>query len=158
MARIQDMLQDDLIIEDLRATDKAGVVYEFAALLARAGKVESAAEVARVLLEREAQCSTGIGDGVAIPHAKSPVISEMVVAFGRSVHGIDFHSLDGRPSHLFFLLVTPTGRPADHLKTLARISRLLRSPDLRTGLLRSPHREGIRRLLADEDAKYPNSR
>lgn len=158
MARIQDILQAELIIEDLQATDKAGVVHEFAALLAQTGKVTSAAEIARVLLEREAQCSTGIGDGIAIPHAKSRGISEMVVAFGRSGRGVDFQSLDGKPSHLFFLLVTPDDRPADHLKTLARISRLLRNPDLRQGLMRSPARREIRQLLVEEDAKYPNSR
>jgi fructose-specific phosphotransferase system IIA component len=158
MARLQDILSGDLIIEDLQATDKAGVVREFASLLARAGKVRDAGELERVLLERESQCSTGIGDGIAIPHAKSGSISEMVIAFGRSGRGIDYQSLDGRPAHLFFLLVTPDDRPSDHLKTLARISRILRNPVLRTELMRSSARQEIQKLLLDEDSRYPNSR
>ena len=158
MARIQDILSGDLIIEDLQATSKAGVVREFAALLAQAGKVSDADELAQVLLDRESQCSTGIGDGIAIPHAKSRAIGEMVVAFGRSGRGVDFQSLDGKPAHLFFVLVTPDDRPGDHLRTLARISRILRNPVLREELMRSSARQEIQKLLIDEDSKYPNSR
>jgi fructose-specific phosphotransferase system IIA component len=155
MARIRDILSGDLIIEDLQATDKAGVMREFASLLSRAGKVGDADELARVLLQRESQCSTGIGDGVAIPHARSKAVTETVIAFARSESGVDFDSLDGRPAHLFFLLVTPDERPGDHLKTLARISRLFRNDILRQELLRSSARQEIQKLLIDEDSKYP---
>jgi PTS system nitrogen regulatory IIA component len=158
MARIQDILAGDLIIEDLQATDKAGVVREFVALLADRGKVRDADELTDVLLARESQCSTGIGDGIAIPHARSQAVDEMVIAFGRSVRGIDFQSLDGKPAHLFFLLVTPEDRPGDHLKTLARISRVLRNPVLRQELMRSSIRQEIQKLLIDEDSKYPVNR
>ena len=158
MARIQDILSSDLIIEDLQATNKAEVIREFSALLARAGKVRDAEELAQVLLNRESQCSTGIGDGIAIPHAKSRVIGEMVIAFGRSARGVDFQSLDGQPAHLFFVLVTPDDRPGDHLKTLARISRILRNTVLRQELMRSAARQEIQKLLIDEDSKFPNSR
>ena len=158
MARIQDVLSTDLIIEDLQATNKAGVIREFAALLSQAGKVANADALAQVLLDRESQCSTGIGDGIAIPHARSRSVSEMVIAFGRSGQGIDFQALDGKPAHLFFVLVSPEDRPGDHLKTLARISRVLRSPVLRQELLRSTARQEIQKLLIDEDSKYPNSR
>jgi len=158
MARIKDVLSGDLIIESLQATSKDGVVREFAAVLADARKVSDPDGLARQLLDRESQCSTGIGDGVAIPHAKSGAISEMVVAFGRSAPGVDFQSLDGKPAHLFFLLLSPEDRPGDHLKTLARISRILRNPHLRDQLMRSADRQEILRLLVDEDSKYPNSR
>lgn len=158
MAKIQDILTGDLIIENLQATSKDGVVREFADLLAQAGKVRDGERLVRMLLEREAQCSTGIGDGVAIPHAKSDAFAEMVVAFGRSGPGVDFQSLDGKPAHLFFLLLSPDDRPGDHLKTLARISRLLRNPLLREQLMRSTERQELRRLLVDEDGKYPNSK
>jgi PTS system nitrogen regulatory IIA component len=158
MARIQDILSSDLIIEDLQATSKAEVIREFSSLLARSGKVLDAEELAQVLLDRESQCSTGIGDGIAIPHAKSRAIAEMVVAFGRSARGVEFQSLDGKPAHLFFVLVTPDDRPGDHLKTLARISRILRSSVLRQELMRSSARQEIQKLLIDEDSKFPNSR
>lgn len=158
MARIQDLLDGDLIIENLAATDKAGVIREFASLLAARGKVRDRDALARVILEREAQGSTGIGDGIAIPHAKSREIGGMIVAYGRSAQGVDFQSLDGKPAHLFFLLVTPEDRPAEHLKMLARISRIMRNPPLRERLKTCTEREDIRRLIADEDSRYPNGR
>ena len=155
---LKGLLDRELIIEDLRSEDKPGVIREFAALLAGAGRVLDADKLAEVVLEREAQGSTGIGDGIAIPHAKSPAVREPVVVFGRSVRGVDFQTLDGRPAHLFFLLVSPTDRPGDHLKTLARISRIVRNAGLRERLLASSGRDEIQRLILDEDQKYSGNR
>ena len=154
MARIRDLLEENLVIEDIEATDKRGVIREFAELLKSAGKVRDADELVRVLMEREALGSTGIGDGIAIPHAKLPVLRDMVVAFGRSSRGVEFQSTDGKPSHIFFLLVTPEDKPGDHLKTLARISRILRNPDLRDNLMRTSACREIQRLIEEEDGKY----
>ncbi len=151
-------MDGDLIIEEFAATDKPGVIREFANLIAEKGKVRDRDALVRVILEREAQGSTGIGDGIAIPHAKSREISDMLVAFGRSSRGIDFHSLDGGPAYLFFLLVTPEDRPGDHLKTLARISRIMRNAELRNRLKTCGSRQEILQLIADEDSKYPNGR
>jgi PTS system nitrogen regulatory IIA component len=156
--RLEALLQRDLIIEDIRATDKAGVIREFAGLLASAGKVRDPEELARTVLDREAQGSTGIGDGIAIPHAKSASLRESIVAFGRSRKGVDFQTLDGRPAYLFFLLVSPSDQPGEHLKTLARISRLIRNAALRERLLASSGRDEIQRLLIDEDERYFGSR
>jgi PTS system nitrogen regulatory IIA component len=158
MPRIQDLLGGDLIIEDLQATDKAGVIRELASLLTRRGRVRDADRLVHVILERESQGSTGIGDGIAIPHAKSQEIEDSVVAFGRSKTGVDFQSLDGKPAYLFFLLVTPENRPGEHLKTLARISRIMRNTALRDELRRCEAWQEIRRLILDEDSKYPNMR
>lgn len=158
MARIQDLLDSELIIEELTATDKAGVVREFAQLLARAGKVRDAGVLERDILERESQGSTGIGDGIAIPHARSCEVPDMVVAFARSTAGIDFQSLDGRPAHLFFLLVTPEDRPGDHLKTLARISRVMRGAGVRNELRRCTVRQEMQKVIIDEDSRYSNGR
>ena len=158
MARIQDLLDSELIIEELQSTDKAGVVREFARLLARAGKVRDAGALERDILEREAQGSTGIGDGIAIPHARSREVPDMVIAFGRSTAGVDFQSIDGRPAHLFFLLVTPDDRPSDHLKTLARISRVMRGTGLRDELRRCVVRQEMQKIIIDEDSRYPNGR
>jgi PTS system nitrogen regulatory IIA component len=155
MGRIKDLLQDDLVLEEIGATDKTGVLREFAAHLKHAGKVADADELVRVLLEREALGSTGIGDGIAIPHAKLGAIRDMIVAFGRSSGGVDFQSLDRKPTHLFFLLVTPADRPGDHLKTLARISRILKNPVLRDNLRHAARRQDLQRLICEEDGKYP---
>ncbi len=155
MAKIRDLLQDDLVIGEIKATDKIGVIREFAEVLKAAGRVEDAEALVRVLLERESLGSTGIGDGVAIPHGKLSFISDMVVAFGRSSRGVDFQSLDAKPAYLFFLLVTPDDKPGDHLKALARISRILKNPELRENLKRTSDRQELKRLLYEEDSKYP---
>ncbi len=155
MANIKDLLQDDLVLDDIKATDKMGVLREFAAHLKRTGKVADAEELVRVLAERESLGSTGIGDGIAIPHGKLGDIREMLVAFGRSREGVDFQSRDNKPAHLFFLLVTPLDMPGEHLKTLARISRILKNSALRDHLRNSADRLEIRRLLCEEDGKYP---
>jgi PTS system nitrogen regulatory IIA component len=152
---IRDLLQDDLVIEEIKATDKIGVIREFAGILQATGRVTDAEALVRVLLERESLGSTGIGDGVAIPHGKLSFISNMVVAFGRSSRGIDFQSLDAKPVYLFFLLVTPDNKPGDHLKALARISRILKNPDLRENLKRTSDRQELKRLIYEEDSKYP---
>ncbi len=155
MVMIKDLLQDDLIIEELEATDKMGVLREFARLLKSRGRVGQEDDLVRILAEREALGSTGIGGGVAIPHGKLKNLAEMIVVFGRSSRGVDYGSLDAQPVYLFFLLLTPDDKPGDHLKTLARISRILKNPVLREGLRQAPHRQEIRRLLYEEDGKYP---
>ncbi|HUI46216.1 MAG TPA: fructose PTS transporter subunit IIA [Nitrospirota bacterium] len=155
MATIKDLLQNDLIIENLAATDKNGVLREFARLLKEKGKIEDEENLVRVLTEREALGSTGIGDGVAIPHGKLGSLSEIIVAFGRSMYGVEYQSLDAKPVFLFFLLVTPDDKPGDHLKTLARISRILKNSALRTSLRQAPGRQEMRILLFEEDSKYP---
>jgi PTS system nitrogen regulatory IIA component len=157
MATIRDLLQHDLIIEELEATDKMGVIREFAGLLKSTGRIRDEEELVRVLLERESLGSTGIGDGVAIPHGKLFIIPEMIVAFGRSSKGVDFESRDSKPVHLFFLLVTPEGKPGEHLKALARISRILKNPALRDNLRQTSRREELQRLIYEEDCKYPQS-
>lgn len=158
MATIRDLLQPDLIIEQLEATDKRGVIREFAGLLTSAGRIRDEDELVRVLLERELLGSTGIGDGVAIPHGKLFIIPEMIVVFGRSSKGVDFEAMDAKPVHLFFLLVSPEDKPGEHLKALARISRILKNPALRDSLRHAAGREELERLIYDEDGKYPQPR
>jgi nitrogen PTS system EIIA component len=155
MAMIRDMLHHDLIINEIGAKDKIGVIREFAQLLCSTGRLSDEEAVVHVLMEREALGSTGIGDGVAIPHGKLPNITDMVVAFGRSSAGIDFDSMDAKPVHLFFLLVTPEDKPGDHLRALARISRILKNPDLREKLKLASERDEILRMIYEEDGKYP---
>jgi PTS system nitrogen regulatory IIA component len=132
-----------------------GVLREFAGLLKSADKIKDEEELVRVLLEREMLGSTGIGDGVAIPHGKLHIIPEMIVAFGRSHKGVDYDSMDSKPVYLFFLLVTPEGMPGEHLRALARISRILKNPGLRDSLRQASRREELLRLIYQEDGRYP---
>ncbi len=155
MANIRELLQNDVVLDEIRATDKLGVIREFAFHLQSTGKVADAEALVRVLVERESLGSTGIGDGIAIPHGKMDRIREMIVAFGRSRGGVDFQSRDLKPAHLFFLLVTPADMPGEHLKMLARISRILKNPVLRESLIHAADRQDLQRLICEEDGKYP---
>ena len=155
MVSMKNLLQSDLVLDDIKAADKNGVIREFAGLLKAAGRIREEGEIIRVLTEREAIGSTGIGDGLAIPHGKLRGLPDIVVAFGRSRAGVDFQSIDGKPVHLFFLLLAPDNNPGDHLKVLARISRILNNPVLRENLRTALHREEVRNMILDEDSKYP---
>ena len=153
MPRIQDLLDAELIVEDLQATDKAGVLREFAAFLKSRGKVRDEDEVFDIVMQREST-TTGIGDGIAIPHGRMKGIPGVIVAFGRSRAGVDFQSMDGKPAHLFFLFITPEERPGDHLAVLRRLARITRNPALREQLLRATDRQEMHKLILDEDEKY----
>ena len=155
MPTIRDLLQDNLIIEELESVDKPGVLREFARLLKTRKRIDNEEDLVRLLQEREALGSTGIGDGVAIPHCKLPMSAEMIVAFGRTSTGVDYQAMDSRPVFLFFLLVTSEDRPGDHLKALARISRIIKNPALRESLRTAPDRRELQRLIYQEDSKYP---
>jgi PTS system nitrogen regulatory IIA component len=150
-----DLLQDDLILEELKATEKIGVIREFTGLLKQRGRIDNEDDLFRALVDRESLGSTGIGNGVAIPHGKLNSITDMIVAFGRSSTGVDFQSMDGKPVYLFFLLVTPQDNPGEHLKALARISRILKNQALRDNLRQATGRQELQRLIFDEDRKYP---
>ena len=153
--KISELVGEELIIDELKSKTKLEVLDEFSSLLYENEKIGDREGLARVLAARESLGSTGIGDGVAIPHGKLNSIPETIVAFGRSRRGVDYQSLDAKPVFLFFLLVTPVDRPGDHLKTLARISRILKNPALRADLKQAPHRQDIQRLIFEEDGKYP---
>jgi PTS system nitrogen regulatory IIA component len=153
---ILDILDGDLIISDLSAENKKDVLQELTAVLAKKrGNIEQDALV-EVLLEREKLGSTGIGDGVAIPHGKLKKLDRIIASFGRSLKGLDFQSMDGKPTHLFFLLVAPENSGGAHLKALARISRLLKDASFRKRLLEAKSKENIFRVIAEEDKKVPD--
>jgi PTS system nitrogen regulatory IIA component len=107
-----------------------------------------------VLIERERLGSTGIGDGIAIPHGKLANLDELLLSFGRSVSGVDFDSLDGKPAHLFFLVVAPENSAGTHLKALARISRLLKSNVVRRELMEAKDAGGIYRIIEAQDEDF----
>ena len=152
--KILDILtSEDLIAPDLAGADKTTVLRELATHLARANGAIDAVRLVDVLWERERLGSTAIGDGIAIPHGKMPGLSGVVGAFGRHPAGVDFESLDGSPTHLFFLLVAPEDSVGQHLKALARVSRLLKDRAFRERLLAAPDRGALFRLIREEDEK-----
>ena len=107
-----------------------------------------------VLLDRERLGNTGIGDNIAIPHGKLPQLSRLMLCFGRSLKGVDFDSMDGKPSHLFFMLLAPVNSAGLHLKALAKISRMLMSQPFRDNLMQAKGAEEIYRLIAERDAEF----
>ena len=154
--KIEDILSEDLVLADLGAHSKPEVLVELAdALTTRHQELNlDKARLVGALEDRERLNSTALGDGVAIPHGKLPGLRRVLAAFGRSRAGVDFQSLDGKPTHLFFLLVAPEDSAGAHLKALARISRLLKDPGFRTRLLEAPDAQTIWTIIRDEDARY----
>jgi PTS system nitrogen regulatory IIA component len=152
--KIIELLDPKCILANLQAANKRGVLEELAAALVSGHKEIKLQTVVEVLLERERLGSTGIGDNIAIPHGKLPQLSQMLLAFGRSVKGVEFDSMDGKPSHLFFLLLAPVNSSGLHLKALAKISRMLMSQVFRESLMGSGGTEEILRLITEKDAEF----
>lgn len=150
---IMDFLNERAISADLKSKDKKEVVEELTGLLVKAGEIKNKENIVKVLLEREALGSTGIGHGIAIPHGKSDKVKKLVAAFGISKQGIDFESLDGEPAYIFFLLVAPLDSAGPHLKALARISRLLKDKFFRNTLRSAQSKEEIVKIIKREDER-----
>ncbi|HER62556.1 MAG TPA: PTS sugar transporter subunit IIA [Desulfobacteraceae bacterium] len=151
--KIADFLNASAIADDLKARGKNDVLAELTDTIVHADKSLDRDEVMRVLQEREKLGSTGIGDGVAIPHGKLKNISNLLISFGRSRDGVDFDSMDGKPAHLFFLLIAPEESVGIHLKTLARISKLLKNPAVRQRLLQAENAGDIYSIILEEEEK-----
>ncbi len=152
--KIIDYLSPDDVLPALASRTQHSVLEEFAGHLARMGRIRVASALVDALVERENLGSTGIGHGVAIPHGRLKGLSDILIAFGRSLAGVPFDAHDGQPVHLFFLLVAPEDSAGLHLKALARISRIVKSPDCRKALMNAPDREAIYQVISEEDEKH----
>ncbi|MFZ0888181.1 MAG: PTS sugar transporter subunit IIA [Candidatus Binataceae bacterium] len=152
--KITDILSPELVIPALKATDKPAVLKELASCLCKRYPDVKLDELVAVLEERERLGSTAIGDGIAIPHGKLRGVNGILGVFARHGAGVDFDSLDGEPTHLFFLLVAPEDSSSLHLKALARVSRLLKDAEFRERLLKAADGAELYRLIAEEDARY----
>lgn len=152
--KINEILKKDFIIADLSGKDKASVLLELTNFLESHGAIKDRETLHSALIEREKLGSTGIGENVAIPHAKSEEIDQILTVFGRSVEGVEFDSLDKKPVHFVCLVVAPAHSTGHHLKALARIARLLKSQELRNNILQSQDEKAIYSYLLDEDAKF----
>ncbi len=153
--KIMDFLNPAAMSVDLQATDKKGVIKELVDLLVKSGEIKpkEEAKVVKVLLEREALGSTGIGQGIGIPHSKFAGVRKLVGAFGLSRKGVDFESLDGEPVYIFFLLVAPEDSAGPHLKALARISRLLKDKYFRETLKSAKDEKALSKIIKQEDQR-----
>lgn len=152
--KITDFLDDSRVIPYLKARDKKGVLQEIADWMASQDHSLDGKKVLEILLERERVSTTAIGEGVAIPHGKMPNAKRISGAFARSPQGVNFDSLDGGLTHLFFLLVAPEDSAADHLKALARIARLLKDPAFRARLMKGKTSAEIFNAIKEEDEKF----
>ena len=149
--KIGDFLSEKAITADLKATNKDSAIREMTDLLAKAEGFRNKDEVVKTLLSREALGSTGIGLGIGIPHGKSNAVKNLVAAFGISKKGINFDALDGEPVHIVFLLVAPMDAAGNHLKALAKISRLLKDKFFRQALRETKSSRDALKLIKDEN-------
>lgn len=151
--KILDVLKLEAILVDLKAQDKKGVIEELAAPVARISGTRPH-DLVRVLMERERLGSTGIGNGIGIPHGKLKTIDRLLMGFGLSREGVDFDSMDQRPTHIFFLLVTPENSTGLHLKLLARISKLLKDEPFKQQIMSAANREEILAAIMERDQDF----
>jgi nitrogen PTS system EIIA component len=153
--RIMDFLSQEAIVTDIKATKKEQVIEELVDALLAADEVDkrNRSKLIEALMTRETLGSTAIGQGVAIPHAKSDAVKQLVAAFGISKKGVDFDSLDGDSAYIFFLLLAPQDSAGPHLKALARISRLLKDKYFRDSLRSCEDRAAVIKIVSQEDEK-----
>lgn len=149
--KVTEIFSPELVLSSLVGRTKSDILHELAAGIAAVHRQINLSELTAVLNERERLGSTAIGDGIAIPHGKIRGASQIWGVFGRSLEGVDFNSLDGRPTYLFFLLVAPEDSASLHLKALARVSRLFRDNAFRDHLMKAKDAAEIYRLIVEED-------
>ena len=149
---IVELLNSESVEAEITSTTKDNVLAEMTDVLLCSAPQLNRNEVLTVLRERERLGSTGIGEGVAIPHGKLKDLDQLILAFGRSKAGVDFDSMDGKPAHLFFLLLAPEDSISVHLKTLARISKLLKDQDVREQLLTAESSEAIYQIIQEKES------
>ncbi len=135
--KISELLSRSAVVLELKEKEKDAVIKELAAPLLATGLITDEKEFIQAILRRENLESTGIGFGVAIPHARTNSVTTIILALGRSATGVDFNSLDGKPSHLIFLIAAPEAMKREYIWTLAKLSSLMRRSDVRNGLLKA---------------------
>ena len=151
--KILDILDKRLILPQFTSKTKEGVLRELVHVLSQVEKQVNEDRTVEILLERESLGSTGIGEGVAVPHGKSKEAKKILACFGRSLPGLDFQSLDGKPTHLFFLLIAPENSAGMHLKALAQVSRLMKDQAFRKRLMEANSADEIYSIFSEGDEK-----
>ncbi len=154
MMNIEDMLEKEFIIENLKSRTKKEVLIELSDVFMNSITAVNRDSLIEVLLEREKLGSTGIGEGIAIPHGKLAGLEKLVISFGRSMTGVDFDSLDGNPVYIFFLILAPENSAGQHLKALAKISRMLKDVSFRESLMNIKTSEEAYNLIIEKSKTY----
>jgi nitrogen PTS system EIIA component len=154
MMNVPEMLTAELALPALDARDKEMVMLTLASRLAGVHRDVDRDRLVEALRERERQVSTALVDGVAVPHARLSGIERIVGVLGRSPSGVACDSHDGRPTHLFFLLVSPADQPGHHLRALAAVSRLLHDPHCRSGLMAAADGSAMLAVLHAHASRY----
>ena len=149
-----DYLIEEWVIPDLQGEDKSSILKELSSVLVKPCQVTSVEELLQVLLDREKLGSTGIGEGIAIPHGRLKKSKNFFISFGRSLKGVDFDSIDRKPSQLFFLVMAPENSAVDNLKLLGRIVTLLKEPSFKKRLMEAHSQKELFQIIAEEDEKY----
>lgn len=152
--QLSEIINKKNIIPDLKARNKKGVLEELAEAIASQEPSIDKGALVKVLVEREQLGTTGIGDGVAIPHGKLTGIKGPVISFGRSKEGLDFESMDGQPTYIFFLLVAPDNSSGVHLQVLAKIAKMLKSSIFRNRLKEACSTEEIYQTIVQADEEF----
>jgi len=151
--KILDVLFKDAVLVDLKSMDKKGVLEELVEPVTGIARIDRN-ELVKILMDRERLGSTGIGGGIAIPHGKMKGLDTLILGFGLSRKGVDFESMDNRPSHIFFLLLTPENSTGVHLKLLARISKLLKDESVKERLFNVADREEVLNIIREHDEEF----
>ena len=151
--KLSDIIEIDNIVPELKAKDKKGVLGELAEVISTHDPSIDKGLIVKVLVEREHLGSTGIGDGVAIPHGKLNCVRHPIISFGRSKEGLDFDSMDGQPAYLFFLLLAPENSSSVHLQILTKIARILKSSSFRKELLRAQTKVELYQTIIQSDGE-----
>ncbi|UII54385.1 fructose-specific PTS transporter subunit EIIC [Cytobacillus spongiae] len=149
--RITELLTRDTINLSITSKNKIHAIENLVDTLDSAGKLNDRHTFKEAILKREEQSTTGIGEGVAIPHAKTKAVKEASIAFGRSTEGVDYQSLDGQPAHLFFMIAAPEGANNTHLEALSRLSSILMNEEARAKLLKAPTKDAVLNIINSFD-------
>ena len=149
--KVSDIFRKEHIVEGLKSKTKRDVLAELSGVFLRGDVKYSHEDMVNTLLEREKLGSTGIGDGVAIPHGKLANHEELIVSFGRSKEGVEFDAMDGKPAHIFFLLMAPEDTTGKHLKALAKISKMLKDNTFRKKLLEAKSKDELYMIITEKD-------
>lgn len=152
--KILDYLKEEWILPNLQGTDKSSVLEELSGKLVRPCQVSSREELLQVLLDREKLESTGIGEGIAIPHGRLKKLKSFFICFGRSIKGVDFDSIDHKATHLFFMVMAPENSAVVNLKLLGRIVTLLKDVSFKKRLMDAPSQKELFQIISEEDEKY----
>jgi PTS system nitrogen regulatory IIA component len=153
MMKIMDYLTEDGVILDLQGIDKLSVLMELSRVVVKPYQSPLDEEITEAVLNREKLESTGIGEGIAIPHGRLETLEDFIVSFGRSIKGIDFNSIDHKPTHLF-LVMGPENSAVNNLKLLGRIATILKNVSFKKQLMKARSQREIFQLIAEEDEKY----